>query len=126
MIVNRTDIAEALLEAKANPHGAKAIGVSPLVLASRGNRMNFAGLLLKYKADGADQSLARASDAKIDKGTTPLLTSILGGHLEIVKMLIEARADIQTPMKFSVEAPATSGGLAPKATERRGAVVNEE
>ena len=79
------ELAEALLQAGADPNAVDAAGDTALVLAAREGRAPLAARLL---AAGAD---ARARDAL---GHTALWFAARGGQLEVVRLLIQKGVDL--------------------------------
>ena len=90
---NHWPVAQILVEAGANPNvhvegpGAPPDqqGVTPLIYAASVNNVPFVALLVKHQADLE----RRKSD-----GLTPLLAAVFNGHLEVVRELIAAGANV--------------------------------
>lgn len=67
-------------------------GFTPLMAACHGGHRDTVRVLL---AAGADYNLRRLSDTASGTGETALIDSILGAHYEVVKQLVEAKADVE-------------------------------
>lgn len=80
---------ELLLANKADVNGANNQGWNPLIdVAAKGNK-NMVEFLLANKAD---------VNSKSSDGTTPLIAAASnGGHLEVVKFLLDHGADVNVP-----------------------------
>ena len=112
------DIAEALLEAKANPDAADALGRTALTAASERDYTEVVALLLKFHANpnlsdasgetpliwasgfgypSLVQELLQAhadANGKDRIGNTPLMSACVFGHERIVALLVDAGADV--------------------------------
>ncbi|HUQ86802.1 MAG TPA: ankyrin repeat domain-containing protein [Vicinamibacterales bacterium] len=75
-----------LLDKRANPNAAAASGVTPLMEASRGGSVDAVRLLIAHGADVNAHELAR--------GQTALMWAVSRQHPDIVKALIENKADV--------------------------------
>ncbi len=92
------DFAEFLLTRGANPDLRDVHGLTPLHFAAYCGQEHIARLLLKHKA-AVD---ARATEG-LNKGNTPLFGAAEGGHVDIMKILIEeGKADVLACNEFGL------------------------
>lgn len=80
-----------LLASRANPNLAQSTGKTPLMLCARKGAVEAVKGLL---ATGADPNIAEPRD-----GQTALMWAVAGGHPQVVRALIEHRADIRARSK---------------------------
>ncbi|KAJ4361759.1 hypothetical protein N0V83_010699 [Neocucurbitaria cava] len=84
-------VVKKLLDAGANPMLASLDGLTPLHLAARARQGNVVGLLLKHK-NIQDTTAVNAVD---EKKKTPLYYACRSGSLDIVRLLLDAGADVK-------------------------------
>ena len=90
--LNRSDaMVEALLTAGANPNAAQWTGERPLMVCARTGAARAVTLLL---AKGAE-----VDARETQQGHTPLMRAAAGKHSDVVKVLIDHRADVHAKSK---------------------------
>ena len=78
------EVAEFVLERRANVDALSQNGSTPLLVAARQGQLRMVEVLLRFGADPDDGG---------DKGWSPLFISSAEGHLEIVNILLEYGAN---------------------------------
>ena len=67
---------------------------TPLIIAARNGNLESVKILLRYKADIEARGTLKATNGKVIEGCTPLWAAALGGHLDVVELLIERNAEV--------------------------------
>lgn len=87
-------IITSLLHAKSNPNVYDKDGISPIMAASRVGDANIVSLLLQHRA---------VVDCNPSSKTwTPLLLAVSNNHMPVVKVLLDARADVDCVSYYQV------------------------
>ena len=108
-------VAERLLLARADPEARMRHNITPLLFAcEQAAGLDVARMLLAHRA---------SADAQRDRGGTPLAAAASWGHVEIIKLLLEAGASVdgppaELPAELPVEPPAEPPAQPPSERER--------
>lgn len=90
-------VANLLLDHHANPDIQSAAGMTPLMEASQDGRVELVRDLVAHHADldarEGDEGLPGTVDVSGGTGMTALMMAVVGGHRDVVKILLDAGAD---------------------------------
>ncbi|XP_072301374.1 uncharacterized protein ankrd50l [Eucyclogobius newberryi] len=87
-------IAEFLLKHGADPLVSDKQGQTPLTLASRQGHVQVLKVLLDWAKKQENETAARMMEQVDVEGWTALRSGAWGGHIEAVRLLLDARADV--------------------------------
>ena len=69
---------------------------TPLIIAARNGNLDSVKILLRYKADIEARGTVKDTDGKVVEGCTPLWAAVDTGHLDVVELLIERNAEVDS------------------------------
>ena len=69
---------------------------TPLIIAARNGNLDSEKILLRYKADIKARGTLKFTDGQIVVGCTPLWAAAATGHLDVVELLIERNAEVDS------------------------------
>jgi len=91
------NVAKLLLEHRADPNIRSTAGLSPLMEAAKSGRVELVRSLVAHHADldarEGDEGLPGTLDVSAGTGMTPLMMAVVGGHRDVVSVLLDAGAD---------------------------------
>jgi len=99
IVVENGEFTLLLIENGADLYNEDEHQVTTLLQASHRGMVDVLGALLKKHASAGDQAKDGWVDSPSDEGITPLIASCSEGHLEAVKLLIDAKADVNAKDK---------------------------
>jgi ankyrin repeat protein len=92
------DVADLLLEHKADPDINNSAGQTPLMEAAKTGKADLVRDLVAHHADlnakEGDDGLPGTLDVSAGTGMTPLILAVVGNHLAVANILLQAGADV--------------------------------
>ncbi|MEJ2573413.1 MAG: ankyrin repeat domain-containing protein [Gammaproteobacteria bacterium] len=91
------DVVNLLLDHHADPNIRSTAGESPLMEAAKAGNVQIVRALVAHHADldarEGDEGLPGTVDVSAGTGMTPLMMAVVGGHRDVVSVLLDAGAD---------------------------------